>query len=107
MGAVTIASQAEVNTGDRCRRNPDTSFPRRHPGADRWVWSYFLHLRDDADLAARAAGGSLPAGAFSCARNTEQLPDLCRSVPRLHGADLAELQLTLRDLDAALAKRRA
>lgn len=106
-GTVTASQLIEVDNDTFRPRKPMRSFPRRHPGADRWVWSYFRRLRDDAELAARAAGGSLPEDTFSFDRNSEQLQELCKSVPRLQGTDLAELQQALRDLDAALAKRPA
>jgi hypothetical protein len=72
--------------------------------ADDWLWSYFLSLREDADLAAHAAGGSLPSDAFTYVRNVEELPTLRESVPALREAEVSELQQTLLELDDALAK---
>jgi hypothetical protein len=72
--------------------------------ADDWVWNYFLTLREEADLAAHAAGGTLPADAFTFARNVEELPTLRESVPVLREAEVTELQKTLHELDAAFDK---
>ena len=73
-------------------------------GACRWVWNYFLHYQEDAYLAARAAGGSLPKGAFSYVRNASELTRLRKLIPWLREADITGLQQTLRDLDRAYTR---
>jgi putative transposase len=73
-------------------------------GACRWAWNHFLHYREDAYLAARAAGGALPKGAFSYVANAAEVTRLRKSLPWLKAADATGLQQTLRDLDAAYAK---
>jgi hypothetical protein len=78
--------------------------PRPHAEADFWVWNYFVHLREDADLAAHAAGGSLPPDSLSYVRNAEKLPELCKSDPKLRKAKIEELQEILHELDKAFAR---
>jgi putative transposase len=68
------------------------------------VYNYFLRYREDAYLAATAAGGKLPPGAFSYAANCRELTRLKRFVPWLREADAVALQQALRDLDAAYTK---
>jgi hypothetical protein len=81
-----------------------TQSTNRHPVADDWVWNYFLNLREDADLAAHAAGGTLPLDACTYGKNAEELPTLRESVPVLREAEVSELQQILHELDAAFDK---
>jgi hypothetical protein len=76
----------------------------QHRTADDWVWNYFLTLREEAELAAHAAGGSLPPDAFTYSRNAEELPTLRESVPTLREAEVSELQQILHQLDEAFTK---
>jgi hypothetical protein len=76
----------------------------RHPLADDWVWNYFLSLREEAELAAHAAGGSLPPNAFTYGSNVEELPTLRETVPVLKEAEVGELQQILHELDTAFEK---
>jgi putative transposase len=94
-------------TGYRYRLEPAAHHARRLnalAGACRWVWNHFLHWREDAYLAARAAGGSLPKGAFGYVANAAELTRLRKLLPWLRAADVTGLQQTLRDLDKAYAK---
>jgi hypothetical protein len=85
---------------------PQQTEPRtyQHPIADDWVWTYFFGLRQDADLAAHAAGGTLTPDAFTYVANAEELPSLRETVPALQEAEVSELEQTLHDLDAAFAR---
>jgi hypothetical protein len=83
---------------------PSESRTYQHPVADDWIWNYFFGLRQDADLAAHAAGGTLPPDAFTYVSNAEELPALREAVPALKEAEVSELEQTLHDLDAAFAK---
>jgi hypothetical protein len=76
----------------------------KHPDAVTWLWNYFLGLRQEADLAAHAAGGSLDPTAFSYERNVEDLADLRKSVAELSQAEIPELEQTLHELDDAFAR---
>ena len=112
MNAIQLSASAQPNpklahTGYRYRIEVLPHQARRLnflAGACRWVWNYFLHYREDAYLAARAAGGSLPKGAFSYVRNASELTRLRKIVPWLREADITGLQQTLRDLDGAYAR---
>lgn len=97
----TDRSHAHPATEPILLRGPSREARER---ADAWIWNYFMDLRDDADLAAHAAGGTLPQEAFSYSREAEELPRLCRTVPGLEGADMAELLDTLHELDAAYSR---
>src|SRR5271168_1140272 len=95
---------SKIHTGYRYRLETPLHHGRRlgaMAGACRWVWNHFLHFREDAYLAAKAAGGSLPAGAFSYVRNAAELTRLRARLPWLCNADITGLQQTLRDLDKA------
>jgi putative transposase len=73
-------------------------------GACRWTWNHFLRFREEAYLAARAAGGTLMPGAFSYVSNARELTRLRKLIPWLRDADSVGLQQTLRDLDGAFAR---
>jgi putative transposase len=73
-------------------------------GACRRVRKHFLRFREDAYLAARAAGGSLMPGAFSYVENARELTRLRKFIPWLAEADAVGLQQALRDLDRAFTK---
>ena len=54
-----------------------------HARARRWLLHYFSEFREEADLAARCGGGSLPSDALSYEHNAELLPALRRAYPIL------------------------
>ena len=71
-----------------------------HARARRWLLHYFSEFREEADLAARCGGGSLPSDAFSYEHNAELLPALRRAYPILRKLSEPEMQETLHELDA-------
>ena len=96
-----------VHTGYRYRLEPFAHQQRRLKslaGACRWAWNHFLRFREEAYLAAKAAGGSLPKGAFSYVANAKELTRLRTRRPWLKEADITGLQQALRDLDLAYAR---
>jgi hypothetical protein len=97
-------TETQVPSLDQDRTAAVTVSTNRHPVADDWVWNYFLNLREDADLAAHAAGGTLPTDSCTYGKNAEELPRLRESVPVLQEAEVGELQQILHDLDAAFEK---
>ena len=73
-------------------------------GGCRYLWNFFLHWREDAYLAARAAGGTLPKGAFGYNWMAKELTRLRAQIPWMSDADVVGQQQTLRDLEAAYRK---
>jgi len=97
----------QLLTGYRYRLEPTPSQAAalgQHGGACRWLWNHVLAHREEAYLAARAAGGKLPAGAFSYASMCRYLTTLRHDIPWLAAISVEPLQQTLRDLDAAFGK---
>lgn len=96
--------ESTVMSGFRYRLEPmphQESVLFRLSGCCRWVWNYFLNLREDAYLCAKSAGGSIPNGIFSYINNAARLTHLRRSTPWLRRGYINSQQQTLRDLDAA------
>ena len=94
----------KVTTGYRYRLevgSQQANRIRQIAGACRWLWNHVLSFREEAYLAARSAGGSLPPGAFSYNANAAELTRLRKLMPWLKEADVTALQQTLRDLDKA------
>lgn len=74
----------DIQTGYRYQLEPHAHQLRRLndlAGACRWVWNHFLRFREDAYLAAKAAGGALPLGVFSYVANARELTCLRKLIP--------------------------
>lgn len=97
----------QVHTGYRYRLEPSGDQRRRmaqYAGACRWVWNEALGWREEAYLAARAAGGKPAAGSLNYVALAARLTLLRGEIPWLAAAPIHPLQQTLRDLDAAFQR---
>lgn len=97
----------QVHTGYRYRLEPAPDQRRRmaqYAGACRWVWNEALAWREEAYLAARAAGGKPAAGALGYVALAARLTLLRRDIAWLTDAPIHPLQQTLRDQDTAFTR---
>ncbi len=76
----------------------------QYAGSCRWVWNEALAWREEAYLAARAAGGRPAAGALNYVALAARLTLLRGDIAWLGDAPIHPLQQTLRDLDTAFTQ---